>query len=207
MSLLPPLGRPSNAVALGFPDGSLSYAALYAASSELRSRLPREGPLALWATPSRATAVGLVAALQAGMTIVPLDPESADTELRHILKTSRPTAVLAAPGLTVAGLATISPAVGETATDPAATAGDRFILRIPSPSVTLAGGRFADVAPRKHPRHDAAVRASLERRAAGNVLQEELRKYPRGVTPTTVKGTRLMKMVLPGPAPALRNAA
>jgi len=64
----------------------------------------------------------------------------------------------------------------------AATAGDRFILRIPSPSVTLAGGRFADVAPRKHPRHDAAVRASLERRAAGNVLQEELRKYPRGVS-------------------------
>jgi selenocysteine-specific elongation factor len=61
-------------------------------------------------------------------------------------------------------------------------AGDRFVLRVPSPSVTLAGGRFEDVAPRKHPRHDAAVRASLERRAAGNVLQEELRKYPRGVT-------------------------
>jgi selenocysteine-specific elongation factor len=63
-----------------------------------------------------------------------------------------------------------------------AAAGDRFVLRVPSPSLTLAGGRFEDVAPRKHPRHDAAVRASLERRAAGNVLQEELRKYPRGVT-------------------------
>jgi selenocysteine-specific elongation factor len=64
----------------------------------------------------------------------------------------------------------------------AVAAGDRFVLRVPSPSLTLAGGRFADVAPRKHPRHDATVRASLERRAAGNVLQEELRKYPRGVT-------------------------
>ncbi|HEY6875379.1 MAG TPA: selenocysteine-specific translation elongation factor [Candidatus Dormibacteraeota bacterium] len=64
----------------------------------------------------------------------------------------------------------------------AAVAGDRFILRQPSPSATLAGGRFADVNPRKHPRHDAAVRESLERRVAGNVLQEELRKYPRGVT-------------------------
>ena len=64
----------------------------------------------------------------------------------------------------------------------AVAAGDRFVLRVPSPSLTIAGGRFADVAPRKHPRHDAAVRASLERRAAGNVLQEELRKYPRGVT-------------------------
>ncbi len=58
---------------------------------------------------------------------------------------------------------------------------DRFILRVPSPSLTLAGGRFADVAPHKHPRHDAAVRESLEQRVAGNVLQEELRKYQRGV--------------------------
>ncbi len=64
----------------------------------------------------------------------------------------------------------------------AVAAGDHFVLRLPSPSLTLAGGRFEDVAPRKHSRHDAAVRASLERRAAGNVLQEELRKYPRGVT-------------------------
>ncbi len=64
----------------------------------------------------------------------------------------------------------------------AAAAGDRFVLRVPSPSVTVAGGRFIDVAPRKHARHDSAVRDSLVRRAAGDVLQEELRKYPRGVT-------------------------
>jgi selenocysteine-specific elongation factor len=64
----------------------------------------------------------------------------------------------------------------------AAAAQDRFILRVPSPALTLAGGRFADVAPRKHARHDTAVRESLDRRAAGDVLQEELRKYPRGVT-------------------------
>jgi selenocysteine-specific elongation factor len=63
----------------------------------------------------------------------------------------------------------------------AAANDDRFILRIPSPSRTVAGGEIKDVAPRKHPRHDAAVRESLERRAAGDVLQEELRKYPRGV--------------------------
>ncbi len=66
---------------------------------------------------------------------------------------------------------------------PIATAAqDRFVLRVPSPSLTLAGGRFADVAPRKHVRQDVAVRESLERRVAGSVLQEELRKYPRGVT-------------------------
>ncbi len=64
----------------------------------------------------------------------------------------------------------------------AAAAGDRFVLRVPSPPTTIAGGRFTDVAPRRHARHDIAVRESLERRAAGEVLQEELRKYPRGVT-------------------------
>jgi len=64
----------------------------------------------------------------------------------------------------------------------AAAAKDRFVLRLPSPALTLAGGRFVDVAPRKHSRHDSALRESLSRRATGDVLQEELRKYPRGVT-------------------------
>jgi selenocysteine-specific elongation factor len=64
----------------------------------------------------------------------------------------------------------------------AAAAGDRFVLRLPSPPATVAGGRFADVAPQRHPRHDVRVRQSLERRAAGSVLQEELGKYPRGIT-------------------------
>ncbi len=65
----------------------------------------------------------------------------------------------------------------------AAAPGDRFVLRLPSPSLTLAGGAFVDLSPRRHPRYDSAAVASLERRAAGDVLQEELAKYPRGVTP------------------------
>ncbi|HET7420767.1 MAG TPA: selenocysteine-specific translation elongation factor [Candidatus Dormibacteraeota bacterium] len=64
----------------------------------------------------------------------------------------------------------------------AALAGDRFVLRLPSPAATVAGGVFVDVAPRKHPRHESAVAESLARRADGQVLQEELRKYPRGVS-------------------------
>ncbi|MEO8745708.1 MAG: selenocysteine-specific translation elongation factor [Candidatus Dormiibacterota bacterium] len=63
---------------------------------------------------------------------------------------------------------------------------DRFILRVPSPAATIAGGRFVDVTPPRHSRHDTVVRESLERRAAGDVLQEELRKYPRGVTVTAL---------------------
>ncbi len=64
----------------------------------------------------------------------------------------------------------------------AASAKDRFVLRVPSPAVTVAGGVFVDVAPRKHARHDSAIRESLARRAAGDVLEQELGKYPRGVT-------------------------
>ena len=64
----------------------------------------------------------------------------------------------------------------------AAAEHDRFILRVPSPATTIAGGTLIDIHPRKHSRHDGVARESLERRAAGDVLQEELRKYPRGVT-------------------------
>jgi selenocysteine-specific elongation factor len=64
----------------------------------------------------------------------------------------------------------------------AASAQDRFVLRVPSPATTIAGGVFVDVAPRRHARHDSAVRESLVSRAAGDVLAQELRKYPRGVT-------------------------
>jgi selenocysteine-specific elongation factor len=64
----------------------------------------------------------------------------------------------------------------------AVRSGDRFVLRLPSPAATVAGGVLADVAPRRHRRHDPSVRASLERRSAGAILSEELRKYPRGIT-------------------------
>jgi selenocysteine-specific elongation factor len=64
----------------------------------------------------------------------------------------------------------------------AVAAGDRFVLRLPTPSATIGGGTFTDVNPRPHPRYDDQVWESLERRAAGDVLREELRKYPRGIT-------------------------
>ncbi|HYZ02148.1 MAG TPA: selenocysteine-specific translation elongation factor [Candidatus Binatia bacterium] len=64
----------------------------------------------------------------------------------------------------------------------AVVSGDRYVLREPSPAATVAGGVFTDVAPRRHARFSADVSESLARRAAGEVLQEELRKYPRGIT-------------------------
>ena len=81
----------------------------------------------------------------------------------------------------------------------AAAARDRFVLRLPSPAVTVGGGSIVDVAPRKHSRHDSAVSESLIRRDAGDVLQEELRKYPRGVTLTALlKATQSPKADVDG---------
>jgi len=62
-----------------------------------------------------------------------------------------------------------------------ALAGDRYVLRIPSPARTLAGGEVLDVRPRRHARLAPEVTASLARRAAGEALGEELAKHLRGI--------------------------
>jgi len=111
--------------AVGFPDGALSYGELAAAAAQLRSRLPGSGPLALWATPSTATVIGLVAALGAGRAVVPLNPKSGGGELGHILAETRPDALLAPAGTTLDGLATIAP-------EAARPAGDAALERDPS---------------------------------------------------------------------------
>jgi malonyl-CoA/methylmalonyl-CoA synthetase len=109
MPLLPPLEEPTEAPAVAFPDGALSYAGLAAAAAELGGRLPDRGPLALWATPSVATAVGIVAGLAAGFEVVPLNPRSGVRELDHILAETQPSAVLGAAGAPLAGLPAITP--------------------------------------------------------------------------------------------------
>ena len=110
MSLLPPLEGPATAAAVRFPDGALSRAELERAAAELRMRLPRRGPLALWASAHTATAVGLLAALRAGMQVVPIDTKSGAAELERIVEVCRPSALLAEAGVALAGLPTISPA-------------------------------------------------------------------------------------------------
>jgi selenocysteine-specific elongation factor len=65
--------------------------------------------------------------------------------------------------------------------------GDRFILRVPSPAATVAGGVIVDSAPRRHRRRDPAVIAELAAReradpATSAVL--ELGKHPWGLVDT-----------------------
>ncbi|GAA4050242.1 acyl-CoA synthetase [Streptomyces shaanxiensis] len=98
-SLFPALtGAPADRPALRFGDRSLTYGELGAACGALAARIGGAGRVAVWATPELETAVAVVAALEAGVAAVPLNPKSGEKELGHILSDSAPSAVLAAAG-------------------------------------------------------------------------------------------------------------
>ena len=98
-SLFPALtGGAAGQVALRFGDRSLTYAELAAATGALTGRLARHDRVAVWATSELETAVAVVAALEAGVAAVPLNPKSGEKELGHILNDSAPGLLLAAPG-------------------------------------------------------------------------------------------------------------
>ncbi|MEG3626558.1 acyl-CoA synthetase [Streptomyces poriticola] len=104
-SLFPALtgGGPGERAALRFGDRSLTYAQLASAAGAVGERVRGSGRVAVWATPALETAVAVVGALLAGVTVVPLNPRSGEKELRHILGDSAPELVLAAPGDTFPG--------------------------------------------------------------------------------------------------------
>ncbi|MGW1716596.1 acyl-CoA synthetase [Streptomyces sp. NPDC002156] len=95
-----PTGAPGGRPALRFGERSLTYAELAASARALADRITGAGAgrVAVWATPTLETAVGVVAALLAGVPAVPLNPKSGESELGHILKDSSPALVLTAPG-------------------------------------------------------------------------------------------------------------
>ncbi|MEU9389548.1 acyl-CoA synthetase [Streptomyces sp. NPDC048324] len=133
-SLFPALSdEPSERVALRFGERSLTYGGLAAAAGALGERIRGADRVAVWATPALETAVAVVAALEAGVAAVPLNPKSGGKELEHILSDSRPALLLAAPGdeppapvsglprvdVEVIGSAVPAPAASVTGEDPA----------------------------------------------------------------------------------------
>jgi malonyl-CoA/methylmalonyl-CoA synthetase len=98
-SLFPALtGAPAERAALRFGNRSLTYGELGAASGALAARIGGAGRVAVWATPALETAVAVLAALEAGVAAVPLNPKSGEKELGHILSDCTPSVVLAATG-------------------------------------------------------------------------------------------------------------
>jgi selenocysteine-specific elongation factor len=68
---------------------------------------------------------------------------------------------------------------------------DRFILRIPSPSLTIGGGEIIDTQPRHHKRHQPAVLAALEVLERGT--PEEILFATLNSTQSTRAGARATK--------------
>jgi malonyl-CoA/methylmalonyl-CoA synthetase len=105
--LLPALVEPPDRVALRFGRGAdlveLSYRELAATAGALAGSLGGSSRVAVHATPTVHTAVGVVAALLAGKTAVPINPKLGARELQHVLADSAPERVLAAPGVELPG--------------------------------------------------------------------------------------------------------
>ncbi|MFD5557141.1 acyl-CoA synthetase [Streptomyces sp. NPDC127068] len=103
--LFPPLADPGRAArpALAFGEHRLTYGELAGAARRLGERIAGAERVAVWATPTAQTAVGVVGALLAGVPAVPLNPRSGESELAHIVADSAPRRVLVAPGTELPG--------------------------------------------------------------------------------------------------------
>jgi malonyl-CoA/methylmalonyl-CoA synthetase len=98
---LPHLAEPADVPALTIAGESLSYAALAGAAARAVPSLEGTRRAAIFAEPRLETVVGVVAALAAGVTVVPLNPDSGPRELEHMLADSAPELLLVPPGATV----------------------------------------------------------------------------------------------------------
>ncbi|MCA1217437.1 acyl-CoA synthetase [Streptomyces sp. 8L] len=93
--LFPALAAPDGRPALRFGDRTLGYAELAATATALAARIDGARRIAVWATPSADTAIGVMAALLAGVPAVPLNPRSGERELAHVVADSAPELVIA----------------------------------------------------------------------------------------------------------------
>lgn len=97
--LFPALAARVERPALRFGDRTLTHAELVDAAGALAVRIAGARRVAVWATPTLGTAVGVVAALLAGIPAVPVNPRSGERELAHIVNDSAPSLVVAEPGV------------------------------------------------------------------------------------------------------------
>ncbi|MFB6979277.1 acyl-CoA synthetase [Streptomyces scopuliridis] len=123
--LFPALAARSERPALRFGDRALTHAELADAAGFLATRIAGERRIAVWATPTLGTAVGVVAALLTGVPAVPVNPKSGERELVHIVADSAPTLVIAEPDVALppalAGLPRVDAGAGgpdDGATEP-----------------------------------------------------------------------------------------
>ncbi|WP_405983443.1 acyl-CoA synthetase [Streptomyces sp. NBC_00872] len=97
--LFPALVARAERPALRFGDRTLTHAELADAAGSLAARIAGARRIAVWATPTLGTAVAVVAALLAGVPVVPVNPRSGERELAHVVADSAPELVVTEPGV------------------------------------------------------------------------------------------------------------
>jgi malonyl-CoA/methylmalonyl-CoA synthetase len=97
--LLPHLDRSEDRPAITVAGASMTHRELFRAAARLAGRLgdasSGSGRVAIWATPSLETCVGVIAAVLMGATAVPLNPKLGVRELDHVLRDCEPSALVA----------------------------------------------------------------------------------------------------------------
>lgn len=76
---------------------TLTFAQLAAAAGALATTLSGAGRIGIWAENTLETVVAVVAALEAGIEAVPLNPRLGERELEHIIEDSRPETIVGGP--------------------------------------------------------------------------------------------------------------
>jgi malonyl-CoA/methylmalonyl-CoA synthetase len=95
--LFPRLDSPDDGEALRIERATLTYAELAGSAAVLARRLEGAERVAVWATSTVHTCVGVVGAVAAGVTVVPLNPRAGARELEHVIADSAPAFVLTTP--------------------------------------------------------------------------------------------------------------
>src|ERR1700734_523225 len=97
--LFPRLAVPDDAEAIRLGGQALSYRQLAGAAACLAARLRGVGRIAVWAAPTLEFCIGVIGALAAGATVVPINPGSGLRELEHIVADSAPELLLTSGGV------------------------------------------------------------------------------------------------------------
>jgi malonyl-CoA/methylmalonyl-CoA synthetase len=95
--MFPELVSGNDREALRFGGRTLTYGELAELAGQLAAGLRGRTRVAVWATPAIETCVAVVAALVAGVPVVPVNPKTGERELAHIVADSTPDLLLAAP--------------------------------------------------------------------------------------------------------------
>jgi malonyl-CoA/methylmalonyl-CoA synthetase len=96
-SLLPPVRELGDAPAVSVAGAGLSYAQLRSAAAALARELEGAERVAVWAESTLETCISVVAAIEAGIPLVPVNPKLGASELAHVLTDSSPDVLLGAP--------------------------------------------------------------------------------------------------------------